>query len=121
MMPSYQWIQHKGKRILYMDIATSSNDELIDITNRLKQVIAAEPPKSVLCLVDVTGGKFNNEINQTVKEFAKFCDPYVKVSASIGVEGLMKIIHNAIVMFTGNKSLVLKNSKEEALDWLVEQ
>ena len=120
-MPSYQWIQHKGKRILYMDIATSSNEELIDITERIKKVIVNEPPKSVLCLVNVKGGKFNNEISQTIKEFAKFCDPYVKVSASIGVEGLMKIIHNAIVMFTGNKSLVLKNSKEEALDWLVEQ
>ncbi|MGO8714420.1 MAG: hypothetical protein ACLPP9_07570 [Smithella sp.] len=120
-MPSFQWIQHKGKRILYMDIATPSNEELIDITERIKKVIANEPPKSVLCLVNVKGGKFNTEINQTVKEFAKFCDPYVKVSASIGVEGLMKIIHNAIVMFTGNKSLVLKNSREEALDWLVEQ
>jgi hypothetical protein len=45
----------------------------------------------------------------------------VKVSASIGVEGLMKIIHNAVVMFTGNKSIVLKKTKEDALDWLVEQ
>jgi len=120
-MPSYQWIQHKGKRILYMDIATPSSEELIDITERVKKIIVNEPPKSVLCLVNVKGGKFNNEINQIIKEFANFCDPYVKVSASIGVEGLMKIIHNAIVMFTGNKSLILKNSKEEALDWLVEQ
>jgi hypothetical protein len=104
-----------------MDIATPSSEELIDITERVKKIIVNEPPKSVLCLVDVNGGKFNSEISRIIKEFAKFCDPYVKVSVSIGVEGLMKIIHNAIVMFTGNKSLILKNSKEEALDWLVEQ
>jgi hypothetical protein len=121
MMPGYQWLQYKGKRILYMDIATPSNEELIDITERVKKVIVNESPESVLCLVDVNGGKFNNDISRTIKEFAKFCDPYIKVSASIGVEGLMKLIHNAIIMFTGNKSLVTKNSKEEALDWLVEQ
>ena len=51
-MPSYQWIQHKGKRILYMDIATPSSEELIDITERVKKIIVNEPPKSVLCLVD---------------------------------------------------------------------
>jgi hypothetical protein len=120
-MPGYQWIQYKGKKILYMDIASKTTEEFIDIIERLKKVVVNEPPKSILCLISVKGGKFNNEISQTIKEFAKYCEPYVKVSASIGVEGLMKIVHNAVVMFTGNKSIVLKNSKEEALDWLIEQ
>ena len=120
-MPSYQWIQHKGKRILYMDIASQTTEEFMDIIERIKKIVVNEPPKSILCLINVKGGKFNNEISQAIKEFAQYCEPYVKVSASIGVEGLMKIIHNAVVMFTGNKSIVLKKTKEDALDWLVEQ
>jgi hypothetical protein len=120
-MPSYEWIQYKGKRILYMDIASRTTEEFTDITERIKKIVVNEPPKSIYGLINVKGGKFNNEISNSIKEFAKYCDPYFKVSASIGVEGLMKIIHNAVVMFTGNKSIVLKNTKEEALDWLVEQ
>jgi hypothetical protein len=121
MMPKYQWIQHKGKRILFMDIASQTTEEFIDITERIKQVVIKEPPKSILCMVNVKDGKFNNEISQIIKEFAKYCEPYVKVTASVGVEGLKKIIHNAVIMFTGNKDIVLKDTKEEALDWLVEQ
>lgn len=120
-MPSYQWIQHKGRRILYIDIASQTTEEFIDITERIKKVVVNEPPKSIYCLVNVKDGKFNNEISQLIKEFAKYCDPYVKVTASVGVEGLKKIIHNAVILFTGNKSIVLKDTKEEALDWLAEQ
>lgn len=104
-----------------MDIASQTTEEFIDITERIKKVVVKEPPKSIYGLIYVKDGKFNNEINQTIKEFAKYCDPYVKVVASVGVEGLMKIVHNAVIMFTGNKSIVLKKTKEEALDWLVEQ
>jgi hypothetical protein len=120
-MPSYQWIQHRGKRILYLDIASQTTEEFLDITERIKKVVVNEPPKSILCLINVKGGKFNTEISNAIKAFAKYCDPYVKASASIGVEGLMKIIHNAVVMFTGNKSIVLKNTRDEAMDWLSEQ
>ena len=120
-MPSYQWIQHKGKRILYMDIASQTTEEFIDITERIKQVVLKEPPKSIYCLVNVKDGKFNNDIINIIKVFAKETEPYVKITASIGVEGLKKIIHSGIILFTGNKNLILKDTKEEALDWLVEQ
>jgi hypothetical protein len=120
-MPSYEWIQHKGKRILYMDIASQTTEEFIDITQRIKQVVVKEPPKSILCLVNVKDGKFNNDITRIIKEFAKDTQPYVKVTATLGVDGLKKIIHTAVVTFTGNKDIVLKDSKEEALDWLAGQ
>jgi len=83
-MPGYQWIQHKGKSILYMDIASQTTEEFVDITERLKQVVVKEPPKSIYCLVNVKDGKFNNEISRIIKEFAKYCEPYVKVTASVG-------------------------------------
>jgi len=120
-MPSYQWIHHKGKRILFCDIASQSTEEFKEITERIKRVVIQEPPKSIYCLVNVKDGKFNNEISQIIKDFAQYCDPYVKVTASVGVEGLKKIIHNAVLMFTGSKNIVLKETKEEALDWLAGQ
>jgi hypothetical protein len=120
-MPSYQWIQHKGKRILYMDIASQTSAELIDIVERIKPVVVAEPPKSIRCLCSTTGGRFNQEITQVLKEFTKHNEPYIKITALVGVEGLQAIIYKGILLFSGRKNLVLKNSKEAALDWLAEQ
>ena len=120
-MPSYQWIQHKGKRILYMDIAVQTTEELIDITERIKPVIEKEHPHSILCLCNVKGSRFNTEITQVLKEFTKHNEPYMYMTALLGVEGLKKVIYDAVLMFTRRKNLVLKNSREEALDWLAEQ
>ena len=118
-MPSFQWIQHKGKRILYMDIASQNTEELLDIVKRLKAEIEKEPLNSVLSLCNVKGGKTNTEINQALKEFVKYVDPYTKMVTVIGLEGLQTIVFNGVVMFTRSKKLTTKNSKEEALDWLV--
>ena len=120
-MPSLQWITHKGKRILYTDIASQKTEELLDIVKRLKAEIEKEPLESVVCLCNVKGGKTNTEINNALKEFVKYADPYMKMITVIGLEGLQTIVFNAVLMFTRSKKLTIKNSKEEALDWLAEQ
>ena len=120
-MPSLQWITHKGKRILYTDIASQKTEELLDIVKLLKVEIEKEPLNSVACLCNVKGGKTNTEINQALKEFVKYADPYMKIITVIGLAGLQTILFNAVLMFTQTKKLTTKNSKEEALDWLAEQ
>jgi hypothetical protein len=120
-MPSLQWITHKGKRILYTDIASQKTEELLDIVKLLKVEIEKEPLNSVVCLCNVKGGKTNTEINQALKEFVKYVDPYMKMITVIGLEGLQTIVFNAVLMFSRSKKLTIKNSKEEALDWLAEQ
>ena len=117
-MPSLQWVFHKGKKILSTDIASQQTEELLDIVARLKAEIEKEPPGSVLCVCEVTGGKTNNEINQALKEFVKYIDPYMKMITVIGLAGLQTILFNAVLMFTRSKKLTLKDSKEEAFNFL---
>ena len=45
----------------------------------------------------------------------------MKIVVLLGIEGLKTILFNSVLMVTRSKKLVLKNSKEEALDWLAEQ
>ena len=104
-MPSLKWIQHNGKRILYTDIASQKTEELLDIVKRLKAEIEKEPLNSVLCLCEVTGGKTNTEINQVLKEFVKYADPYTKMITVIGLAGLQTILFNAVLMFTRRTAL----------------
>jgi hypothetical protein len=103
-----------------MDIAVQTTEELIDITERVKPIVEKEPPNSVICLCNVKGSRFNTEITQILKEFTKHNEPYMKMTALLGVEGLKKVIYDTIVLYTRRQNLILKNSIE-ALDWLVEQ
>lgn len=120
-MKSCEWIQHKGKSILYMKIASQSTEELKERLDNIKPIVEKEPPHSILCIADVINGKFNPEMTQMLKEFTKHNEPYIKMTALIGVEGLKKVIYSGVLLFTGRKNLILKNTKEEAQEWLVEQ
>jgi hypothetical protein len=121
MMQNCEWIVYKNKKILFVKIAGHTVDEIKEIIEYTKPVMAKEPPKSILCLTDVTNVKSSPEITQMLKDYTKHNEPYIKVTALIGVEGLKQVIFNGVLLFTGRKNLVLKNSKEEALDWLVNQ
>jgi hypothetical protein len=120
-MAFYEWIDHKGKRIFYMNLAVKTADDLKERIKVLKPVIEKEPPKSVMCLADVKDGNFSPEITQMIKDFAKGNEPYIKVTACIGVEGLKEVIFTGVLAFTKRKNLVLKKSKQDALDWLAGQ
>ena len=120
-MKSCEWIQYKGKNILYMKLDAKTRVEAKEIAENIKPVVAKEPPNSILCIADVNNSKFNPETIQILKEFTMHNKPFMKMTAVIGVEGLHKVMYRAVLFFTGRKNLVLKNSKQDALDWLAEQ
>ena len=97
-MASYEWILHKGKRILYMDVVSSKPDyqqkfaEFLDIVARIEKEIEKEPPKSILSICSVKGGVSTIEITQRFKEFTKHNETYMKMTAILGVHGIQKVI-----------------------------
>jgi len=125
-MAGFEWMSYKGKRILYMDVVSQKPtpqqklEEFLDVVQRLEKEIAKEPPKSILSICSVKGGTATPEITQRLKEFTRNNEPYMKMTAVIGIEGVKKVIYSGVLLFTGRKNLVLKDSKQEALDWLVE-
>jgi hypothetical protein len=125
-MSAYEWIVYKGKRILVMDFSGIDNSEAGIARARermaiIEPVVEKEPPNSIYCLCDLTNGHVNSESTQMLKNFTKHNQPYMKMTAVIGVEGFQKVIFQGILMFTGRKNLILKNTKQEALDWLADQ
>lgn len=117
-MPGVNWIEHKGKRIFHIDFRNSNINDINATIEQAKPLIAREPQNSILCLVDTTGSRFSTEVADALKQFTLHNKPYMKVSALVGIEGLQKVILNGVILFTGRKNLVTKNSREEALDWL---
>jgi hypothetical protein len=120
-MPSYKWTEHKGKRIFFMDIGTQNAADLKEVTSQIEKIFEKEPPKSILSLCNVEGMGINPESVQILKNFTKHNEPYVKMTCVLGVDGLRLIIFNSLLAFTRRKNLVLRTSKDQALDWLASQ
>ena len=56
-MSNFQWIQHRGKRILYSELAGKNTEELLDEIARVKVELGRGRLESVLALINVKGGK----------------------------------------------------------------
>lgn len=92
----------------------------IVVLNEARQLIDAQPPKSVLLLTNCIQTHYEAEGAEAIKAYSKANSPYVKASAVTGVVGIKKILLNAIVKLTG-RNIVAVDTVEQALDWLAEQ
>jgi len=115
-----KFIEHKGAKILHLDFTRTQPYEVLRIISKAKDVIAAQPPRSLRTLTDVTDLKFNADATEAMKEFAHHNKPYVSAAAVVGVTGLKQIIYNAVVKITG-RNLVVFDSSDQAKEWLATQ
>ena len=119
-MERVQFIQHKGKKILHLNFADCTTDEVLQVIEMSKAVIRTQSPRSVLTLTDVTDTAFNSAVSDAMKEFVIHNKPYVIAAGVVGVTGLKQIIYNAVMRFSGRK-LTAFNTLAEAKDWLAAQ
>jgi hypothetical protein len=113
------WIEHKGKRILYMNYSFSKTEEIVKAITETKELVKKEPPVSILGIVDVRESPFNTAVSGALKDLADSNKPYIKMSVVVGVDGIKQVIYKAVLKFTGRKNLLLKDTLDEAKDFLV--
>jgi hypothetical protein len=113
-----QFIEHMGKRVLFINYADCDITMLKAVTEEMHRVISREPLKSVLTLNDVTGTGFDSESVAVLKSKVAANAPYVKRAAVIGISGLQRLIYEAVQRFS-QRNIPVFDSREEALTWLV--
>jgi len=113
-------VTHKGKRILYFDLSSCKATDVAAVVAAAKKVVSAEQPGSVLALTNVINTELSKDTSDIVKDFTAHNKPYVKASAVVGVEGLKKIIYNAVMAFSG-RQLSAFATLDQAKDWLATQ
>jgi hypothetical protein len=120
-MSDVSFIDHRGKRILLMDISNQHDpDASIALGRRALEIITIQPPRSLLLLTDVSGARFNAGATAFMKEYSSAISPYVHASVIVGVGGIMKVILQSLVRISGREIHVC-DTRQEALDWLVQQ
>lgn len=120
-MDRMRQILHNGKTIFFTDLSgLSDSGQQIAILKRSRELICAQPPGSVLSLIDYTGIHYNIPAVEAQKEFSTAVGPHMKASATVGITGVLNVIYRSVVKLTGRKIQIF-DDLETAMDWLAEQ
>ena len=115
------WIEYKGKNILYIDYSGLYDDELTEAIIKVNDFLKQIDERDLLILVDVRNSfAYEKFTVDALKKNAKVAKPFTKKTAVIGVTKSQEIILTVVNMFSG---LGVKpfNDIEEAKDWLTEE
>ena len=119
-MKRVRFVDHKGRKILYVDYSNlKKSEEILPVIGQLENVVKTTT-KKLLFLTDATDGSANKESLNALKKVAKLCKDrdIVEKECIIGITGLKKVLLKAVNTFA-KSNVIMKNSMEEAKDWLV--
>ena len=119
-MDRVRFITHQGKQILLADYTNCTRQALLDILAERERVALAQPPGSLLTLADVTGAHFTKDVVEHVKMMAVRERDRVKRAAMVGVDSVPKVFFDAVQNFAARDYHTFA-TREEALDWLVQE
>ena len=112
-------IYHKGKEIIFLDYSNMKDpNEIIQLIQDGSALIRKKPANSVLSLVSIENMFFNNKVRNELQSNVKLNNPHVKKSVVYGLNGLILLMYNSFLRFTGRKMKSVK-TQEEALEYLV--
>ncbi len=115
------FVQYQGQSILLEDFSNlRAGKEFLDTLAVAQKTIAAQPPKSVLALLDATGASFNAEILAALKNFVQANTPYIKCATVVGITGLLNVALAAVTKAAG-RPLHVFATRQAAMDFLVAQ
>ncbi|MCL1908973.1 MAG: hypothetical protein FWG12_06355 [Holophagaceae bacterium] len=111
-----------GKKFLYLDLSNFCEaDEYKQLIGESLPVIKKYPKSSLYTVTNIEGVRFDSEVKKSIAQWMEHNKPYVKYGAVCGVDGVKKIMLNAIFALSGRKNMHTVTSKQEALDWLLKQ
>jgi len=111
-----------GKNFIYIDFSElKENEEFIKISKTVEPIIAKYPPMSLYTITNVENIRFDSGSKEIVANYMRNNKPYVKHGAVIGLDGIKKIMISSLFKLSGRGDLHFAFSKEQAVEWLLEQ
>ncbi len=114
-----RFIKHKGHVIYVIDFSHCKAKEILLLLEQIRADIARHAPGSLLSFADFTGAEIDKKVATRAKEVLVLDRPYIKKSAWIGTESLPPVFYEHFKNFS-QRDLPTFKTREEALDWLVE-
>lgn len=114
---SVNWIEYKGKEILFIDYRGLGLEESLETLEQVDKIMAERNEKALI-LVDTRDTYTSAEFMARLKESGKRMRPLMEKQAIVGITGLKAILLDAYNRFTGS-ALRPFSTLEEAKEWLV--
>lgn len=116
-MKDIEFIRYKDITIVYTNLEGLSSSEAKDVVCQAKDVIQSSPLKSVYSLVNMTNMNFNSDLKKEIRDAGKLNAPFVKVTALVGLNPILKLIAKTVIKLTGRKA-DLFDDVPSAKEWL---
>lgn len=113
------FIEHKSKQILLVDFSQTTAQQMLLLLDHLRVTVAQHGRKSLLTLADYTGAEVDRAVATRIKEVLTLDSPFVKKTAWLGTETIPHAVMENFQTFS-RRSIATFKTREEALDWLVE-
>jgi hypothetical protein len=114
------FIDHKGKQILLFDFSHASAHEMQLLLEQVRITVAQHARQSVVTLGDFTGATVDHAVATKLKEVLTLDRPFVKKTAWVGTESVPHAFMENFESFS-QREIVTFKTREEAMDWLVEE
>ena len=111
-----------GKDFIYFDLSGfQTNDEFENLIEESKVRVASYAESSLHTITNIEKVRFDTKTKEIVAGWMTHNKPYVKYGVVIGMDGIKKIMVNAIFALSGRKNMTSAFTKEQAIQWLLEQ
>jgi len=113
------FVEHKGKRILLLDFSHANAHEMQLLLEYVRVTVAQHAHESIVTLGDYTGSEVDHTVATRIKEVLTLDRPFVKKTAWVGTESIPNAFMENFQSFS-QRQIVTFKTREEAMDWLVE-
>jgi hypothetical protein len=111
-----------GKQFIYLDLSgLKTNDEFMRFIEESKPIVSKHPERSLHTITNIEGVRYDTTTKKIVAEWMSHNKPYVKYGVIIGMDGIKRIMVNAILKMSGRINMSSASTKEEAVEWLLEK
>jgi hypothetical protein len=114
------FVEHKGKPILICDYSHTSAQQMQLLLEHVRITVAQHARESLLTLGDFTGAEVDRTVATKIKEVLTLDRPFVKKTGWVGTENIPHALLESFHTFS-QREIVTFKTREEAMDWLVEE
>lgn len=112
----------EGREFIYFDLSNfKTNDEFIQVIEQSKPIIEAYAGRALYTITDITNVRFDSTTKELVAAWTAHNKPYVKYGVVVGMDGIKKIMVNAIFALSGRKNMSSASTREAAIEWLLKR
>jgi len=114
-----KWIEHKDKKILYLDYSNLKGDEYQNASKEIGDYITKLGEDNLLVLANVSGNYFSMGNMKDSRKIGNMIKPYIKKNAIIGITKNQEIFIKSMALFSGLKIKPFDDI-DDGKDWLIE-